>query len=74
MGLDNLIAGRDFIAGDKFTMADIILYCCMDFAKDVGQPLDADLKNLSAWFARIESRPSATASLHPGAGEVKMRG
>ena len=72
--LDNLIAGRDFIAGDKFTMADIILYCCMDFAKDVGQPLDADLKNLSAWFARIEGRPSATASLHPGAAEVKMRG
>lgn len=72
--LDGLIAGRDFIAGDKITWPDIVLYCCMDFAKDVGQPLEADLKNLSAWFARIDGRPSATASLHPGAGEVKMRG
>jgi glutathione S-transferase len=72
--LDNLIAGRDFIAGDKMTMADIILYCCMDFAKDVGQPLDGDLDNLSAWFARINGRPSAAASLHPGSAEVKMAG
>ena len=72
--LDSLIAGRDFIASDKMTMADIILYCCVDFAKDVGQPLDEDHDNLSTWFARIDSRPSATASLHPGAGEVKMRG
>ena len=72
--LDSLIAGRDFIASDKMTMADIILYCCIDFAKDVGQPLDEDNDNLSAWFTRIDDRPSATASLHPGAGEVKMRG
>jgi len=72
--LDGLIAGRDFIAGDKLTFADIILYCCMDFAKDVGQPLESELKNLSAWFARMDARPSAAASLHPGAGAVKMRG
>jgi glutathione S-transferase len=72
--LDGLIAGRDFIAGDKFTLPDIILYCCLDFCKDVGQPLDGKLKNLSAWFARIDGRPSASASLHPGAGELKMRG
>ncbi|HJN03781.1 MAG TPA: glutathione binding-like protein, partial [Alphaproteobacteria bacterium] len=72
--LDGLIAGRDFVAGDKLTMADVILYCCLDFAKDVGQPLDTDLENLSAWFARMDGRPSASASLHPAAGEVKMRG
>jgi len=72
--LDKLIAGRDFIAGDKLTFADIVLYCCMDFAKDVGQPLDDDLPNLSAWFKRMDARPSASASLHPGAAQVKMRG
>lgn len=72
--MDNLISGREFIAGEKLTFADIVLYCCMDFAKDVGQPLDDDVPNLGAWFKRMNSRPSATASLHPGAGEVKMRG
>jgi glutathione S-transferase len=72
--LDNLIGGRDFIAGNKLTFADIVLYCCMDFAKDVGQPLESDLPNLSKWFKRMDSRPSASASLHPGAAQAKMRG
>ena len=71
--LDGLIAGRDFIAGDKFTFADIALYSCLDFIKDVGQPLDDNLKNLAAWFARIDARPSTTASLHPTAAERKRR-
>ena len=65
---------RYYIAGDKLTFADIVLYCCMDFCKDVGQPLDSDLPNLDAWFKRMDSLPSATASLHPGASEVQMRG
>ena len=72
--MDQLITGRDFIAGDKLTFADIVLYCCMDFAKDVGQALDGDTPALSAWFQRMDSRPSATASLHPGAAQVNMRG
>ena len=72
--LDGLIAGRDFIAGDKLTFADIVLYCCMDFAKDVGQPVPRELKNLSAWFDRMDARPSASASLHPGSAQAKMRG
>ena len=72
--LDGLIAGRDFIAGSKISVADIVLYCCMDFAKDVGQPIDADLKNLSAWYKRMGARPSASASLHPAAPQLKMAG
>lgn len=72
--LNDQIAGRDFIAGDKLTFADIVMYCCMDFVKDVGQPVDADLPNFQAWFQRMDSRPSASASLHPGSAEAKMRG
>ena len=72
--LDGLMEGRDFVAGNKLTFADIVLYCCMDFAKDVGQPIEDDLKNLSAWFKRMDSRPSASASLHPGAAQANMRG
>jgi glutathione S-transferase len=72
--LDTLIAGRDFICGDAPRFADITLYCCMDFAKDVGQPLNPELKNVHAWFQRMDARPSATASLHPAWQQVKMRG
>ncbi|MGH7933966.1 MAG: glutathione S-transferase family protein [Candidatus Binataceae bacterium] len=72
--LDGLIAGRDFIVPNRFTIADIILYVCVDFSGGVGQTLDPSLKNVNAWFKRVESRPSATASLHPAAGQLKMRG
>lgn len=72
--LNGLIAGRDYIAGDQFTLADIILYCCMDFCRGVGQPLDTDLPNLAAWFERVDGRPSAKSSMHPAAAEVKMAG
>lgn len=72
--LDGLIAGRDFIAGNKISLADIVLYACVDFCKGVGQPLDPELKNLAAWYARVNARPSATASLHPAAEQLKMAG
>ena len=66
--------GRDYIAGDKLTAADIILYCCMDFCKDVGQPIDTDLPNIAAWYDRMSALPSAKASLHPAVEQVKMAG
>ena len=72
--LDGLIAGRDWIVPDRFTIADIILYCCLDFSSGVGQPIPASAKNLQAWFKRAADRPSASASLHPAAGKLKMRG
>jgi glutathione S-transferase len=72
--LDGLIEGREFIVPNRFTIADIILYCALDFAAGVGQPLDPALKNINAWFMRIDSRPSAQASLHPAAAQLKMKG
>ncbi|WP_022975238.1 glutathione S-transferase family protein [Nevskia ramosa] len=72
--LDGLIAGRDFIAGKQLRLVDIVLYCCLDFAKDVGQPLDPSNANIAAWFKRVDSRPSATASLSSNWADMKMRG
>ena len=63
--LDGLLAGRQWIAGDRFTVADIILYCALDFGRGVNQAFDPSLKNLNAWFERVGGRPSAKASLHP---------
>lgn len=60
--LDGLIGGQPFIAGDRFTLADILLFCTMDFAATVGQPLNPDNKNIAAWFDRVAARPSAEAS------------
>ena len=72
--LDRQLEGRSFIAGDRFTVADIILFCALDFGAGVGQPIDPELKNVLAWRERVASRPSAQASLHPMAGSVGMAG
>ena len=72
--LDGLMAGRQFIAGERFTIADIILYSALDFGSTVGQPLDPSLRHLTAWMNRVAARPSAAASLHEQSAAVGMRG
>ena len=60
--LDGLMDGKTYVAGDRFTLADVLLYAFVDFGGQVGQPLDPANKNLAAWKERVASRPSATAS------------
>ncbi|HEY1448234.1 MAG TPA: glutathione S-transferase family protein [Caulobacteraceae bacterium] len=60
--LDSLIAGREWIVGDRFTLADILLFCFLEFGASVGQPLNPDNKNIAAWHERAKVRPSAAAS------------
>ena len=57
--LDPLFAGRAFIAGDKLTLADIMLFAFLDFGATVGQPLNPACTNITSWFDRIKARPSA---------------
>jgi glutathione S-transferase len=59
--LDGLMGAKPFVAGDKLTMADIMLFAMVDFMSQVGQPLPADCKNLTAWYGRMKARPSAAA-------------
>ena len=60
--LDGLIAGHTWIVGDRFTLADILLFCFLDFGGQVGQPLNPDNKAVAAWFGRVKARPSAAAT------------
>ena len=71
--LDSVLAGREFIAGDQLSLADIVAYCLLDFGAGVGQPLDPANTNVAAWFERIGSRPSAEKSIHPAAAAGGMR-
>ena len=59
--LDGLMGAKAFVAGDKLTMADILLFTMVDFMGTVGQPIPADCKNLTAWYGRMKARPSAAA-------------
>ena len=72
--LDALLDGKQFIAGDRFTIADIVLFAALDFGSTVGQAPDAKLARVGAWMARVGARPSAAASLHPQADATGMKG
>ena len=60
--LDGQLAGKQFLAGDRFTLADVLLWCFLDFGGAVGQPGPEGLANLEAWFERVSARPSVAAS------------
>ncbi len=59
--LDGQIDGKTYICGDRFTLADMLLFCWIDFGGTVGQPLDAANTRVAAWFARVKERPSTQA-------------
>lgn len=60
--VDKLVGAGPWIAGDRFSLADILLYSFVEFGAMVGQPLDTALTNLTAWRGRVAARPSATDS------------
>lgn len=57
--LDALMEGKDYICGDRFSLADIVLFVFLEFGTQVGQALNADNKNIMAWYDRVKERPSA---------------
>ena len=60
--LERELAERDYIAGDRFTVADISAVCCIDFASAmVGLKPADELSALWAWHARVHERPSVAA-------------
>ena len=58
---EQMADGRDYLCGKRFTLADILLYCFIDFGNQIGQPLDAGNTNIAAWFKRVGERPSVKA-------------
>ena len=58
---DAALEGREFLASDSYSIADILLLTTVDFAGFIGIPLREDLTHLQAWHARVSARPSASA-------------
>ena len=58
--LDAQLASRVFIAGDSFSMADIVALCTLDFAANLNALRHApEQQHLARWYERVSSRPSA---------------
>lgn len=70
--VDRIVGAGPWIAGDRFSLADILLYSFVEFGAMVGQPPDPALAHLAAWRERVAARPSAAASANPqqGIGEA----
>ena len=60
--IERIVGAGPWIAGDRFSLADILLFSFIEFGAMVGQPLDAALANLVAWRDRVAARPSAADS------------
>jgi glutathione S-transferase len=58
---DNLMEGKDYVCGNRFSLADILLFCFLEFGTQVGQPLNPANKRIAAWYDRVAARASARA-------------
>jgi glutathione S-transferase len=47
-----------WIVGERFTLADILLFSFLEFGAAVGQPLDPTFEKIAAWNARVKARPT----------------
>jgi glutathione S-transferase len=59
--LDGELAGRSHIAGEDYTMADIVAQCACVLGKAVGLRIPPEMTHLSRWFAQVSARPTARA-------------
>lgn len=59
--LDSVLADREFIAGDRYTIADITAQVGIDFGRVPKIAVDPELKNLTRWHEAVSARASASA-------------
>jgi len=59
---DSVLANQPYIAGERFTVADITAFCALEFARGLMKfkPGAVGLTHLQAWRDRNAERPSAS--------------
>ena len=60
--LDRELANHPFVAGQRFTIADITAFCAVEFARGLMrfQPAQEGMPHLQAWRDRVAGRASAS--------------
>ena len=59
--LDRELATREFVAGDRYTVADITMQVAVDFMKPGRLSMPDGAANVKRWHAAVSARPSAGA-------------
>ena len=60
--IDGQLAGKQFVLGEHFSVADGYLFTVTNWAKPMGLDV-TDLANLQAWFARVGARPAVQEAM-----------
>ena len=58
---DAVLGDTPFLAGETFSMADIVLLTNIDFGTFIGLTIPEELARLDDWHRRVSARPSAAA-------------
>ena len=61
--LDRHLAEHEFIAADRFTIADVVSAVGLDFARMIKYRPPEELTNLARWFDACRARPAAKAGV-----------
>jgi glutathione S-transferase len=56
-----VLADRPFIAGERYTIADITALCSVDFGRVSKLRIQPEQQNLTRWYEAVSARPSAKA-------------
>jgi len=59
--IDSELAGREYMAGDRYTIADITALVASDFMKPAKLARPPGLVNFARWYDAVSARPSAAA-------------
>ncbi|MDO8289613.1 MAG: glutathione S-transferase family protein [Parvibaculum sp.] len=59
--LDRELEGHDYVVGNDFSVADIMMLCSIDFGIYTGLNIPDDCGNVKAWHERVSARPSSKA-------------
>jgi glutathione S-transferase len=59
--LNGELANREFIAGDRYTVADITMQVAVDFMKPARLVMPEGVANVKRWHTAVSARPSAGA-------------
>lgn len=59
--LDEELAGRPFVAGERYTIADITALCAVDFGRVTDIRIQPEQRHLTRWYEAVSGRPSAKA-------------